>query len=119
MNAGMLTRRAFSALVAAAPALPAAGGKIRVAVIGTGHGHALSKIRALRGMPEYELAGVCRPDASEPAEGPGLRDVRWLSLEQVIDDSSIELAVIESADVELNLKYAEQCTAAGKFVHLD
>ncbi len=118
MNTGALTRRAFSAL-AAAPVLSAAGGKIRVAVIGTGHGHALSKIRALRGMPEYELAGVCRPDPSEPADGAALRDVRWLSLEQVLEDSSIELAAIESADIDLNLKYAEQCVAAGKFVHLD
>jgi len=113
-----LTRRAFSAL-AAAPVLPAAGGKIRAAVIGTGHGHAVSKIRALRGMPEYELAGICRPDPSEPAEDAAFRDARWLTLEQVIEDASIELAAIESADVERNLGYAEQCVQAGKFVHLD
>jgi predicted dehydrogenase len=118
MNTGTLTRRAFSAL-AAAPVLSASGGKIRVAVIGTGHGHALSKIRALRAMPEYELAGVCRPDPSEPAEDTALRGVRWLSIEQILDDSSIELTAIESADIDRNLKYAEQCVAAGKFVHLD
>jgi len=118
VDTGGLTRRAFAAL-AATPVLPAAGARIRVAVIGTGHGHALSKIRALRSMAEYELAGICRPDPSEPAEGSALRDVHWLSLERVIEDASIELAAIESADIEGNLKYAEMCVAAGKFVHLD
>ena len=61
MKPGHLTRRAFSAM-AAAPVLSASGRPIRVAVIGTSHGHAISKIRALRAMPEYDLAGICRPD---------------------------------------------------------
>ena len=118
MNAGTMTRRTFSAL-AAAPALAAQGGKIRVAMIGTGHGHAASKIRALRSMPEYDLVGVCRPDASEPHEGEPFSGVRWLSLKEVVDDTSIELVAIESAGVNENLEYARQCVQAGKFVHLD
>jgi predicted dehydrogenase len=91
--------------------------------VGTGHGHALSKIRALRSMPEYELAGVCRPDSNEPPTDPEkldiLRDVRWLSLQEVLEDTSIEVVAIETADVNRNLEYAEQCVGAGKFVHLD
>ena len=71
-----MTRRKFSSLAAGAAALSAAGDKIRVAMIGTGHGHALSKVRALRSMPEYDFVGACRPDASEPAEGEPLRGVR-------------------------------------------
>jgi predicted dehydrogenase len=114
-----MTRRTFSSLAAAAPLLSALGARIRAAVIGTGHGHAFSKIRALRSMPEYEFAGVCRPDASEPAEGEALRGVRWLSLEEVLGDASIGMVAIESADVERNLDYAEQCIQARKFVHLD
>src|SRR5262245_9609856 len=112
------TRRAFTAL-AATPAFSAFPGKIRVAVVGTGHGHALSKIRALRSMQEYDLVGVCRPDPSEPAEGEALRNVRWLSIEQILDDAPIEMVAIETADVDRNLEYAERFVAAGSFVHLD
>jgi predicted dehydrogenase len=107
-----LTRRTFAAL--AAPLLAASDKKIRTAVIGTGHGHALSKIRALRSMPEYDLAGVCR-HADEPTN----IDVRWLTLQQILDDPSIEMVAIEAADPDSNLAYAEQFVRAGRFVHLD
>jgi predicted dehydrogenase len=93
--------------------------KIRAAVIGTGHGHALSKIRALRSMPEYELVGICRPFSSEPPLPDALRDVRALPLEQIQDDASIEMVAIETAEVDRNLEYAEQFVDAAKFVHLD
>ena len=114
-----MTRRTFSSLAAGVAAVSAADGKIRVAVIGTGHGHAISKIRALRSMPEYDFAGVCRPDANEPEEGEALRGARRLSVKEILDDASIELVAIESADVERNLEYAGQCVEARKFVHLD
>jgi predicted dehydrogenase len=92
--------------------------KIRVAVLGTGHAHALGKIQALRSLPEYELAGICRPDSDEPNEGEVFRGVRWLSLEEVLQDASIELVDVESR-VQRNLQYAQKCVSAGKFVHLD
>lgn len=113
-----ITRRAFAAM-AAAPAAFAAARPIRVAVVGTGHGHALAKIRALRSMPEYELAGVCRPDPAETATHEVLRDVRWLSLDQIEGDASIELVAIESADFDANLDYAERFVRAGRFLHFD
>jgi predicted dehydrogenase len=93
--------------------------KIRVAVIGTTHGHALSKIRALRSMPEYELAGVCRIEPGQPADKPELRGVEWLPVDQVLSDTSIELVAIESDDVDGNLAHAEKFVNAGRFVHLD
>lgn len=116
----MFNRRKFCALAAAAGAAPmrANSEKIRVAVLGTGHAHALSKIRALRALPEYEFAGVCRPDADEPNQGEVFQGVRWLSLDEVLKDRTIELVDIESR-VQRNLQYAHQCVNAGKFVHLD
>jgi predicted dehydrogenase len=122
MEEGELTRRAFSAM-AAAPLANALSSRIRTAVVGTGHGHALSKIRALRSMPEYELAGVCRPDPNDPPRNPekveALRGVQWLSIEQVLEDASIEMVAIESADFDRNLEYAERFVRAGRFVHFD
>ena len=115
-----MNRRTFVSLAAAtsSAALHPASKKIRVAVLGTGHAHALGKIQALRTLPEYELAGICRPDADEPNEGEVFRGVRWLSLDEVLQDSSIELVDVESR-VERNLQYADKCVSAGKFVHLD
>jgi len=69
-------------------------------------------------MSEYELAGVC----AHPGEQTGhdaLQGLKWLTLAQVLSDPAIEFVAIESADVSRNLEYAEQCVAAGKFVHLD
>jgi predicted dehydrogenase len=117
MDNDTLTRRAFVAL-AASTVLPASTAKIRTAVVGTGHGHALSKIRALRSMPEYDLVGVCRPDG-EPQVDDDLRDVPAVSVEEVLADTSIEMVAIEAADPDRNLKFAEQFVHAGRFVHLD
>jgi predicted dehydrogenase len=106
-------------LAGIAPLTAMPGGKIRVAMIGTGHGHAASKIKALQSMPEYELVGLCRPDKDDPAEGDIFDKVAAITLAKVLEDSSIELVALESVDAERNLRYAEQCVAAGKFVHLD
>lgn len=101
---------------ASAFAIPA---KIKAAVIGTGHGHAMSKIHALRGMPEYEFAGVCQTNASEPRTDVALARVKWLSFDQILNDAAIEMAAVESADIAANLHHAELLVKAGKFVHLD
>ncbi len=87
-------------------------------MIGTGHGHAASKVKALRALADYEFVGVCRPDLDEPAENEAFRGVRWLSMEEVIGDSSIEMVAVESWPGR-NLEYAKKCVRAGKFVHLD
>lgn len=107
-----MTRRGFAAL-AFAP------GKIRAAMIGTGHGHAHSKILALRSMAEYEFVGVCRPDKDDPAIGAAFEHVQWLSEAEILGDDSIEMVAMEFADAERNLLFARKCIAAGKWVHLD
>ncbi len=88
-------------------------------MIGTGHGHAASKVRALRSMAEYEFVGVCRPDADDPAMEDVFQNIEWLKVAAVLKDPSIELVAIECADASRNLYYAQQAIDAGKFVHLD
>lgn len=114
------SRRTFIAgLAAAAGAYTATpGDRIRVAMIGTGHGHAASKIKALRVMPEFELVGISRPDSDEPNDGEVFRGIRWMTLEEVLGDNTIELVAVESLPGR-NLTYAQKCVHAGKFVHLD
>jgi len=115
------SRRTFAvglaAFAGAAFAAPT-GERIRVAMIGTGHGHAASKIKALRVLPEYDFVGICRPDKDEPSDGELFRGVRWMSLEEVLADKTIELVAVESLPGR-NLAYAQKCVQAGKFVHLD
>ncbi len=113
-------RRFFCSLAAAAlfRRMAASSSKIRVAVLGTGHAHGPGKIRTLRSLPEFEFAGICRPDADEPNTGEIFEGVRWLSLDELLHDASIELVAVESR-VQRNLQYARKCIAAGKYVHLD
>ena len=105
-----MTRRTIVSTLAGA-AFAAPNERIRTAVIGTGHGHAASKIKALRVLPEYDFAGICRPDSDEPGEG-------GIPMDEVLNDTSIEMVAVESLPGR-NLTYAEKCIHAGKFVHLD
>lgn len=111
-----MTRRGLLSVVAAQAI--AASRPIRAAVYGTGHAHAMGKVAALRALPQFELAGVCEPDASRPRTHKALEGVRWLNAKEMLADPSIELIVVESR-VQENLEYARQCVDAGKFVHLD
>lgn len=115
-----LDRRAFCSFAGVLLARPslAAAAPIRVAVLGTGHAHALSKIRTLKNLPEFEFAGICRPDADEPKDGEVFQGVRWLSIDEILQDASIQLVAVESR-VQHNLQYARRCIDAGKYVHLD
>ena len=61
--------------------------KIKYAQIGVGHAHA-SKISAYRNSDDYEVVGVCEPDATlrRQAESRGAyRDLKWLTLEQLLN----------------------------------
>ena len=112
-----MTRRTVLSIAAAAPALFAAK-PIRAAVYGIGHAHAMGKITALRTLPQFEFVGVCEPDTTRQRTHKALEGVRWLTQRELLDDTSIELIVVESRVGE-NLTYASQAIHAGKFVHLD
>jgi predicted dehydrogenase len=118
MIGSKLDRRQFCVAAAAGALADANERKIRVAVLGTAHGHAASKIRALRVLPEFDFAGICRPDADEPNEVKVFEGVQWLSLDELLTDVSIEFVAVESR-VGRNLEYAQRCIGADKFVHLD
>jgi predicted dehydrogenase len=115
-----LHRRGFCSLAGALLSRPirAAVNPVRVAVLGTGHAHGPSKIRTLRTMPEFDFVGICRPDADEPNDGEVFKGVRWLTLDELLRDASIEFVAVESR-VQRNLQYAHRCIAAGKHIHLD
>jgi predicted dehydrogenase len=112
----ILSRRGFAQL---ASALAVNAKPIRAAMVGTGHGHAGSKYKALSSMPEYEFLGVARPDPHDPAAHPAFANVSYLDAAQLLADPNIEMIACEFADPDTNLDYALRAVAAGKHVHID
>lgn len=97
------------------------GERVRVAMLGTGHAHARGKLQVLRQLREYELAGVCEPDEElrhKHRQTEVFAGVRWLELQELLEDKSIELVAIEGL-VRENLAHAQHAIEAGKHIHLD
>lgn len=97
------------------------GAKIRCGVLGLGHAHALDVVDVLKASGDFELAGVCEPDAGvrgEVEKLPALRGVRWLTQDELLDDDALRMVAVEGA-VERLIEYAQSAAEAGKHIHLD
>ena len=94
--------------------------KISIAQIGTSHGHA-TKMSVYRKSEDYEVVGIVEADPARQKQVqdlPAFRGLTWLSVEQVLNDSSVDAVLIES-DVRDSLAIAERCILADKHIHLD
>ena len=99
--------------------------KIRIAQIGITHEHAAGKLETLRRLSEvFEIAGVVddiptvhTPVFGNPACFPWKEEPR-LTLEQVLEDSSIEAVTVEMPNNEC-VPVALQCMERGKAIHMD
>ena len=94
---------------------------IRCAVLGTGHSHALGKLNVMRNFPEWDLVGVCEPDASwrdQRQHEESWQGLTWLDEAEVFDDPTIQMIAVESEVPQL-LPLGEKAIAAGKHIHLD
>jgi predicted dehydrogenase len=96
--------------------------RIRMAQLGTRHGHAEGKLAALRKSPAVELVGVCEPDPARRAaiEAPGnaYAGVRWLETAELVEDRSIVAVASEGRNDE-SLAQTEALVHAGKHVWYD
>jgi predicted dehydrogenase len=95
--------------------------KIRTGMIGTAHPHAPGKLSVLNTAPEFELVGVCEPDAARRAartREKSFADVRWVSEEELLGDASVRAVVVEG-QVRENVAAARRAIEAGKHVHLE
>lgn len=105
---------------AAVSSTAAAGRRIKVGQIGTGHGHA-TKLGVFRASADYEVVGLVEPDAELRGRAEGqaaFRGVPWMTREQLLEVPGLELVLVETR-VKDGLEVAEACVAAGKHVHLD
>jgi len=94
---------------------------IRAGILGTGHGHAVGKLRVLQASADWELAGVCEPDAAARARRQGedaWSGVRWVEEAELMEDPAVRMLAVEGEVPEL-LPLAERAAAAGKHLHLD
>jgi predicted dehydrogenase len=93
-----------------------------MAQVGTGHGHAAGKVRAMRANPDVEFAGVYEPDSARrrqlAAQEP-YASVRWFdSLDHLLDDPAIVAVASEGLNVE-SLAQTLALVEAGKHVWYD
>jgi predicted dehydrogenase len=95
--------------------------RIRIGLLGAGHGHAGGKLRVLEASPEFELAGVAEPNAEVRERCRGsepFASARWVSESELLEDRSVVAVAVEGR-VQDNLGLARRALEAGKHVHLD
>lgn len=89
-----------------------------------GHDHAKPNISSFVGHTDlYEIAGYCIPEDDEPQEyfssdDKVFENLKKLSLEEILEDKTIEAVVIEAVDKKL-VKYATLAAKANKHIFMD
>ena len=99
--------------------------RIRIAQIGVCHEHASGKINTLRRLPEvFEIVGVVddRTASRTPRRGDidlaPYQGLRWMSLEEVLNDPGIEAVTVEVPNNEL-VPVALHCMERNLAMHMD
>jgi len=125
----MMDRRDFLKRSAAVSAAGAAGmaqaaaqdKALRCGLLGINHAHAVDLLKTVLQSEDYEVAGVCEPDAAVRAQFERAIEklgVRWITQDELLGDESVEMVAIES-DVPRLLPLARAAVEAGKHLHLD
>jgi len=94
---------------------------IGAALLGTCHAHGTSKLKVLCDSPDFEVVGVCEPDAEllqAAKQNAAFSGVRWLEMDELLADEQIRMVAVEGR-VRDNLGFARAAIEAGKHVHLD
>lgn len=89
--------RAIAGLTLAATGRGAAS-PMRASMTGAGPGHAASKARVLREMPEVGFLGGCLPDERASLRGEEFVYVPRLTRSAILNETSIDLAALEGED---------------------
>jgi predicted dehydrogenase len=95
--------------------------KIRIGLLGTGHGHAGGKLQVLQASPEFEVVGVAETNAEVRVRRQGAESFAaapWISEEELLADRTVAAVAVEGR-VQDNLRLARRALEAGKHIHLD
>jgi predicted dehydrogenase len=97
-------------------------GKVRIAQIGIAHDHASGFMESVRRLADvFEIVGVAEPDEANKQKFGGnavYKDLRWMTVDDIFSDSSIDAVLVETDDWNL-VPYGLECVKAGKHLHLD
>jgi len=124
-------RRAFVMSMGAAPiaavgmlASPAAADAprrpLRLGQIGVGHGHA-NKLAVYRDSPDWEVVGICEPDAGLRAAAEKQKTYQglpWMSRDELLAVDRLDAVLVETKP-DTSLDHAAAAITAGRHVHLD
>jgi len=116
-----MRRRDFLYSMPAAAALQAGAKPVRAAVWGTQHSHTTGKLRVMKESPLFEVAAACENDPGAKARAvkdPRFQGLNWVSEEQLLNDRSIQLIVVECSVWEA-LPMGQKVIAAGKHLHIE
>jgi predicted dehydrogenase len=116
-----MDRRILLQSAGAAMLAPAAGAKVRVGMLGTGHSHFSGKYKAMLDSPDYDIAGVVENNAAAKAamqKDPRYAAVKWLEEDAMLHDPSIQLVVVECRAWEA-VPWGKKVIAAGKHLHVE
>jgi len=97
------------------------GGRVRAALLGTEHGHAIGKLKIMLNSPDYEVVCVSEANPKIRAQkeaDPAYRGLRWVSEDELLGDSSIQLVIVECAVWDA-IPLGKKVIAAGKHLHLE
>lgn len=131
MPSNFLSRRNFLKSTAAftgvlgvgAPRGLAANSKIKIAQIGTTHGHASGKMKTLRKLNDYyEVVGIFEPDPEKKKEATQkstYKDLHWFdSIEQLLNAKDLKAVAVETYNKDL-VPTSMICAKAGVHLHMD
>jgi predicted dehydrogenase len=113
--------RTAGAALAASSGAAAATGKIRAGILGTQHGHVRGKLSAMLESPDYDVVSVCEHDPEVQKRQAANRlfsGLKWVSEEELLGDSSIQLVVVECRPWQA-VPWGKKVIAAGKHLHLE
>jgi predicted dehydrogenase len=95
--------------------------KIRTGILCIQHSHLSEKLKVMHNNSDFELVSVCEPDqATRSAKGamPLLQGLKWVSLDDMLSDKSLDLIVFEG-EVKDAIPFGKRVLDAGKHLHLE
>ncbi|HEU0119728.1 MAG TPA: Gfo/Idh/MocA family oxidoreductase [Bryobacteraceae bacterium] len=99
----------------------AAGTKIKVGMLGTGHSHFYGKYKAMLDSPDYEIVGIAESNAAVRAtlqKDARYSSAKWVEESAILQDPSVSLIVVECRVWEA-VPWGKKVIAAGKHLHLE
>lgn len=94
---------------------------IKMGQVGTRHGHAAGKARAMATHPDVELVGIYEPDRERRAAVEGSKQwegLRFVDARDLLGDPEVQAVAIEGSNSE-SLGMAGEALAAGKHLWYD